>query len=540
MPRNILIDPQRTGTGNPNIQFSGSMANTIKLEVLTSGSVQFAGVSGSLLSITDTLSGSLFAVSDVSGLPILETFSDDRVVMGQFNTAALVVTGSQVGIGVSNPTATARLFVSGTSTSGLSTLTVKAGVASPTGAIIDVQNSNGVTFFVLSGSGLNSFVSIGPKTTTSNLLVAGTSDSSAISTSVAGIFKVSGSSSATLALGSYLNSPFGMYMQTNGATYPIIIQPAGGPVGIGTSTASARLHLLGSTTTTIPTLLVKEAQAMATATATVDVQNSAGTSLFFVTGSARVGIGTITPNETLSVHNGSQDRVGLGVSGAVSTLYLGSKTSTEAYRTLEFSRSTGNLDLYYGAVGSAMTSALTVDSSGKIGIGATAAYTAKLHVFGSTTATTPTMVVREGVVSPTGGVGTFDVQNSAGTSLLFVSGSGNVGIGTATNLSTLTVNGGFAAKAPSNVNAATYTVTATDYSLRFTTTNCTVTLPAAASFPGRILILNTITANSATSAASNVKPLGSDTAGTPILAATAGKFAEIQSDGTNWVTLTAN
>ena len=40
------------------------------------------------------------------------------------------------------------------------------------------------------------------------------------------------------------------------------------------------------------------------------------------------------------------------------------------------------------------------------------------------------MVVREGVVSPSGGVGTFDVQNSAGTSILFVTGSGRVGIGT--------------------------------------------------------------------------------------------------------------
>jgi hypothetical protein len=99
MPRNILIDPQRTGTSNPSIQFSGSAANTIKLEVLPSGSVQFTGVSGSLFSIVDSLSGSLFAVSDVSGLPILEVFSDDTVIAGRYNSNALVVTGSQVGIG---------------------------------------------------------------------------------------------------------------------------------------------------------------------------------------------------------------------------------------------------------------------------------------------------------------------------------------------------------------------------------------------------------------------------------------------------------
>jgi len=126
------------------------------------------------------------------------------------------------------------------------------------------------------------------------------------------------------------------------------------------------------------------------------------------------------------------------------------------------------------------------------------------------------------------------------TQAMTLTSAGSLGIGTSTNLSTLTVNGSFASKSPSTVNAATYTVAATDGSLRFTTTNCTVTLPAAASFPGRILYLNTITANSVISASSNVIPLGSNTAGTAILAATLGKFAMIQSDGTNWITMMAN
>jgi hypothetical protein len=117
---------------------------------------------------------------------------------------------------------------------------------------------------------------------------------------------------------------------------------------------------------------------------------------------------------------------------------------------------------------------------------------------------------------------------------------GNVAIGRATPTVSLDVNGSLALRAPSTVNAATYTVAVTDSSLRFTTTNCTVTLPAAASFTGRILYLNTITANSVTSASSNVIPLGSDTAGTAIFAATAGKFAMIQSNGTNWITMMAN
>ena len=116
---------------------------------------------------------------------------------------------------------------------------------------------------------------------------------------------------------------------------------------------------------------------------------------------------------------------------------------------------------------------------------------------------------------------------------------GNVGI-SRTPTTNLDVNGSIAFRAPSLTNAAAYTVATTDVSLRFTTTACTVTLPAAASFTGRVLYLNNVTAIAVTSASSNVIPLGSNTAGTAILAATAGKFAMIQSDGTNWITMMAN
>ncbi len=100
MPNNILITPS-----SASIQFSGSAANTIRLQVEQSGSIAFYGNSGSLFGITDSLSGSLMSVNDISGLPILEVFSDDRVVMGTFNRNTLVVTGSRIGIDKAVPTA---------------------------------------------------------------------------------------------------------------------------------------------------------------------------------------------------------------------------------------------------------------------------------------------------------------------------------------------------------------------------------------------------------------------------------------------------
>jgi hypothetical protein len=124
VPNNILITP-----GSASIQFSGSAANTIRLQVEQSGSIAFYGNSGSLLGIADSLSGSLMSVNDISGLPILEVFSDDRIVMGTFNKNTLVITGSRIGIDKAVPTAdldiSGSVFITGSlSITGSTGLTV--------------------------------------------------------------------------------------------------------------------------------------------------------------------------------------------------------------------------------------------------------------------------------------------------------------------------------------------------------------------------------------------------------------------------------
>ena len=63
----------------------------------------------------------------------------------------------------------------------------------------------------------------------------------------------------------------------------------------------------------------------------------------------------------------------------------------------------------------------------------------------------------------------------------------------------------------------------------------TVTLPVAATWPGRELSIKTIQAQSVISASSNVYPITSATAGTAILPATDGAWALLKSDGTQWV-----
>lgn len=66
-----------------------------------------------------------------------------------------------------------------------------------------------------------------------------------------------------------------------------------------------------------------------------------------------------------------------------------------------------------------------------------------------------------------------------------------------------------------------------------------LTLPSASRYPNRELWIKTLQAQTVTSAASNVAPIGSATPGTAILAASAGAWAKLKSNGTAWVVMAA-
>ena len=74
------------------------MANEFKVKkgliVQGSGStiLDIQGSQGQLFSVTDSLSGSLFSVNDISGLPILEVFSDSTTLIGDYLDPMLITT----------------------------------------------------------------------------------------------------------------------------------------------------------------------------------------------------------------------------------------------------------------------------------------------------------------------------------------------------------------------------------------------------------------------------------------------------------------
>lgn len=70
------------------------------------------GSQGKLFTITDQISGSLFSVNNIGGLPILEIFDNDAIIAGGFNTKDFIISGNNVGIG-RYPSTGYKLQVSG-------------------------------------------------------------------------------------------------------------------------------------------------------------------------------------------------------------------------------------------------------------------------------------------------------------------------------------------------------------------------------------------------------------------------------------------
>ena len=96
-------------TGSMHISSSVGTA-TASLVVEGSGSEVFTvkGTNGTLFSVSDELSGSLFAVTNVAGLPVVEAFSNNKVNIGPFSkpvgvtdSGSLTVSGSMTGVVVS-------------------------------------------------------------------------------------------------------------------------------------------------------------------------------------------------------------------------------------------------------------------------------------------------------------------------------------------------------------------------------------------------------------------------------------------------------
>lgn len=98
--KNIVITPHSGNTTNdPRITFSGANASVTAQTVTlfayptTGGTISIEGTPGQLFSVTNNLKGTIFAVSDISGIPSIEVLDNGLVELAQYNGNVLIGTG---------------------------------------------------------------------------------------------------------------------------------------------------------------------------------------------------------------------------------------------------------------------------------------------------------------------------------------------------------------------------------------------------------------------------------------------------------------
>jgi hypothetical protein len=124
----------KNGLSAQNISFKSDInaadSSTITVEMLNGeGVLSYEGTSGQLFSITDSLSGTIFSVNDISGIPSIEVDDDGTIRLGEFGGNILV--GTNVDDGVNKLQVNGSIsatFSYDNSNSGLSATDVQAAI----------------------------------------------------------------------------------------------------------------------------------------------------------------------------------------------------------------------------------------------------------------------------------------------------------------------------------------------------------------------------------------------------------------------------
>ena len=146
--KNILITPSVGLSTNPTIKFNGANNTPTTLRVLDDGTVSFEGTAGQLFSISDGLTGSIFSVNDISGIPSIEVLDTGLVKLNQYGGSA--VFGSSAAIqNASSVNAKVSISTASATTPGL----IIKGVSSQSANLQEWQDSTGTANSWITASG---------------------------------------------------------------------------------------------------------------------------------------------------------------------------------------------------------------------------------------------------------------------------------------------------------------------------------------------------------------------------------------------------
>jgi hypothetical protein len=133
-------------SGGTQIIGSGSTGTTLSL-------FSVDGASGRLFDVTDDFTNSLFSVNTSSGVPVIEAFANNSIVMGTYGSNALVVSGRSTYFGVIPSDSNYRIISSGATLFSGGTMVVKGSGTTSGSTALSVQNSSGGTLMNLFDNG---------------------------------------------------------------------------------------------------------------------------------------------------------------------------------------------------------------------------------------------------------------------------------------------------------------------------------------------------------------------------------------------------
>ena len=132
-------------TGSVYIQGGVTSSPVLTVVGASAGASVFSvqGTSGELFSVNDNLNGSLFSVNDISGLPVIEAFSDNTILMGDYSAPALYTSKKST---VSTSTASIYSFATASYTSAHVDYNIQNGVNLRAGSLVAVWQGSSIQF----------------------------------------------------------------------------------------------------------------------------------------------------------------------------------------------------------------------------------------------------------------------------------------------------------------------------------------------------------------------------------------------------------
>ena len=159
--KDILITPNKGQTADPKIEFKGADASTgaqtITLNVYPTdnGTLSFEGSAGQLFSITNDLSGTIFSVNDVSGIPSIEVLDTGEIKLAEYG-GSVTVGGTFAAKKINTVIISSNTFAStGGYYVATASLTLTLPASPTTGDIVGFSNQSGTLTCVIARNGSN-------------------------------------------------------------------------------------------------------------------------------------------------------------------------------------------------------------------------------------------------------------------------------------------------------------------------------------------------------------------------------------------------